>query len=147
LRQKIVPARKLDVADVKRLVDDLDANEFRVRSKAISELRVLGYSAEPLLRHKFKTDTRVEVKLNLQKLIDELSGVQLLRTQRALEVLAAIHDAEATKLLRELAAGAPGNVLTDEAAKRLKRLLPTREPGKYQCLLSIPGGIAAIGRW
>jgi hypothetical protein len=123
LRTKIVPAKKLDPNKVRRMVDDLDADEFQDRQKASTLLKSLGYSVEPHLREMIKGETRPEVKQRLQALIDELNGSAFLRMQRAMQVLETIGSNEAKGLLRELADGVPDNMLTREAAAALKRMV------------------------
>jgi len=70
----------------------------------------------------FQAEWRAEVKDRLKKILDELEGLSFLRIQRALRVLEAINDAEAKKLLAELADGAPESMLTKEAQTVLKRV-------------------------
>ena len=123
LRQKIVPAKKLDAKEVRAMVDGLDSAKFQDRQKASALLKSLGDSVEPLLRQMVEAEKRPEVKQRLQALIDELSGPSFLRIQRAMQVLETIGNDDARQLLRDLADGAPDSMLTKEAASVLKRMV------------------------
>ncbi len=106
LRKKILPAKKPNHEEVKRLVDGLDSNKFQDRNKASALLKSFGYSVEPLLRTLVETENRPEVKERLQKLIDEFSDPELkdpsfLQTRRAIQVLETIGSDDAKQLLRE----------------------------------------------
>lgn len=121
LRKRVTP-EKVDAKEYQRLVDDLNAEEFAKREKASGALKSLAYSAESLLRRSLETEKRPEVKERLQKLIDELEGPSFLRIQRALQVLETIGNADARRLLQELADGVPESMLTKEAVMVLKRM-------------------------
>jgi WD40 repeat protein len=121
LRRKIQPAKKLDSKLVQRTVDLLDSDDFAERQKATQELQSLGYSAEPILRQLLETEKRPEAKQQLQRMIERLSGSEFLRIQRALQVLQTINSAGAKQLLSDLADGAPGSMLTNEATMRVDR--------------------------
>ncbi len=124
LRQRIKPAKKLEIKDVQPTVDMLDSDKFAAREKAAKDLQALEFSAEPILRKLLETEQRPEVKQRLQAALDRLTGHDLVRTRRALDALLTINSADGKRLLRELAAGADGNMLTSEAISRIDRFAP-----------------------
>jgi negative regulator of replication initiation len=124
LRQRIKPTKKLDIKEIQPMVEMLDSDKFAARQKAVKDLQALEYSAEPIVRKLLETEQRPEVKQRLKAVLDRLTGDEFVRTRRALEVLQTINNGAAKELLRELAAGAPGNMLTSEAISRVERLTP-----------------------
>jgi RNA polymerase sigma factor (sigma-70 family) len=121
LRQKIQPAKKLDLKEIQPMVDLLDAEKFAQREKAAKDLQSLGYSVEPILHKLLETEKRPEVKQRLQTILDQL-GSQFVRVRRALQALETINNADSKQLLRELADGASGCMLTNEATSGLDRI-------------------------
>jgi WD40 repeat protein len=124
LRQRIKPAKKLDIKDIQPMVDMLDSDKFGARQKATEDLQALVYSAEPVVRKLLESEQLPEVKQRLKAVLDRLTGDEFVRIRRALDVLQTINNGAAKRLLRELAAGAPGNMLTSEAISRVDRLTP-----------------------
>jgi hypothetical protein len=125
LREKI--GVKVPVADDKRmaqLVDDLDADSFRVRETAEYELIRLGRVAEPAVRAALTKSTALEQRRRLESLIARYEkarneGTPLmeeLRVRRAIQALTWSGDPDTKKLLAEWASGMDGAPLT-EAAK------------------------------
>jgi hypothetical protein len=66
----------------------------------------------------------LEGKRRVEQLIDKMTQVtpERLRTLRAVEALEYARHAETTKLLEELASGAPEGLLTRQAAAAVARL-------------------------
>jgi RNA polymerase sigma factor (sigma-70 family) len=125
LREHLKPAPRGDGERVARLVADLGSCRFATRQKAMSELEKLGAAAESPLREALKKPLTAEVQLRVRNLLDRVdaqAAAARLRLGRALEVLERAGTPEARRLLRALAAGAPGAWLTEEARKALRRV-------------------------
>src|SRR5262249_38723979 len=97
---------RLDESKVKKLIADLDADEFQAREAASKELAKLGRSAESLLRAALAGSPSVEVKGRLERLLEAISEESLTPEQqrdlRAVRVLEQAGTPEARKLLEEL---------------------------------------------
>jgi hypothetical protein len=113
---------------IRRLIRELDSDEFDTRERASTELAHVVDAAESELRAAVRESRSAEVRRRAALLLQGLQGWQYpmsgeaLRSVRAIEVLERIATPEARKLLRDLARGAPGARLTREAAAALKRL-------------------------
>jgi hypothetical protein len=120
-RVKAVPAPDRD--RLARLVKDLDAEEFAVREKATDELAKLGGAAEAALRAALAGQPSAEVKQRVGSLLDKLrsAGPEKVRDSRAVELLEHLGTAEAKDFLKELAGGAGGAWLTEEAKAAVRR--------------------------
>jgi hypothetical protein len=124
LREHLKPAPHGDSERVARLVADLGSGKFATRQKAMSELEKLGEAAEAPLRAALKKPLTAEVQLRVRKLLDRVdaqTAAARLRLGRALEALERAGTPEARRLLRQLAEGAPGAWLTEEARQALRR--------------------------
>jgi RNA polymerase sigma factor (sigma-70 family) len=125
LRAQLKPVPAPDHDRLGRLVKDLDADEFEVRERATEELGKLGGAAEGVLRKALKSKPSAEVKQRVELLLGKLRATSAspdhAREARAMELLVQVEAAEATDLLKELAKGAPGAWLTEEARAALKR--------------------------
>jgi WD40 repeat protein len=127
LRDRLRPVAPLTAADRERfarLLADLDSDAFTAREKAAAELERQGEAVEPLLRRALAGAPGPEVRRRLEKLLGALDAQSpsRLRLLRAVEALEYAGGAEARRLLRELAGGAPGAWLTREAQASLGRL-------------------------
>jgi hypothetical protein len=130
LKDRIPPA-KANVTNevIDRLIEDLASDQFPVRDKAATRLSKLGELAEPRLCKALeqKKDT-LEVRRRLEKLVDSLEAVrfdpppEMLRVLRVLEAVENVGSAEAVALLQTWAEGAPGTLLTREAAEAFQRI-------------------------
>jgi WD40 repeat protein len=128
LSERLRPVPDVDRDRIRRLIRDLDNDEFETRERASTELARVVDAAEVELRAAVRESPSAEVR---RRATLALEGVQrwqypmsgeALRTVRAIEVLERIATPEARKLLRDLAGGAPGARQTREAAAALKRL-------------------------
>lgn len=121
LRPTVVP----DADQVAALVRDLDSPQFAVRERAAGRLAALGPGVEGSLRRVLAGDLSTEARDRIEKVLAEIAPPdQRLRLGRMLELLERTGDAEARRLLAELAAGADGAWLTREAKAGLGRLSP-----------------------
>jgi hypothetical protein len=122
LRKHIKPAPLPDDR-ITRLVQDLGGSSFDVRERAMKELARLGAKAEDALRAALLNGSDLEVRRRAEALLKPFADNRLAaRERRCLAVIEQVASAEAQKLLRELARGAPGARLTIEAKAILERL-------------------------
>jgi RNA polymerase sigma factor (sigma-70 family) len=111
-----------------RAVADLQDEDFKVRERALEELRRFGGEAIPPLRElqRTATDPRLQARLRAFLTMAEVDGVtppaEVPRELRAVRVLEKIGTPEARQLLEELAKGAPSARLTVAAKAALERL-------------------------
>jgi RNA polymerase sigma factor (sigma-70 family) len=125
LRGRLRPAAALPADELQRLVQDLDSAEFQRREEASRRLSQFGEDAEPTLRQALANKPSAEVRRRLQRLLNgprQVPAPDLLRSLRALQVLEAVGDQPARRLLGKLAEGAPSSRLTREARAALERL-------------------------
>jgi RNA polymerase sigma factor (sigma-70 family) len=132
LSARLHPAKAADPQRLRRLLVDLESEEFTVREKAQEGLAKLGDLAEPALRQTLENKPTLEVRRRVQALLERLRGPvtrpELLQALRAVAVLEDIGTSEARRLLEQLANGAPEARLTVEAKASLQRL--KRRAGK-----------------
>jgi WD40 repeat protein len=134
LRGRLAAVPKVEEARVRRLVADLDADDFATREKATKELASLGEAAAPALRQALKDKPNAEVRKRATALLEKIETVReeerkgrahpAVRMLRAVEVLERAGTPEAAKVLGELADGDPTARLTTEAQAALQRLEP-----------------------
>jgi hypothetical protein len=126
LKQHLRPAEPADAQRLRRLLADLESEQFAVREKAQTELQELGDLAEPALRQALEGKPSLELRRRVQAVLEHLRGPvtqpEMLRSLRAVAVLEDIATPEARRLLEELAAGAAEARLTREAKAALRRL-------------------------
>lgn len=126
LRDLLKPVAPADAARLKRLIADLDDDDFGVREKATTELEQVGEQAGPALRKALEGKPSAELKRRVEFLLDQQMSTsaspERLRQMRALEALEHMDAPEARELLERLAKGAPEAWLTKEAKAALKRL-------------------------
>jgi RNA polymerase sigma factor (sigma-70 family) len=123
LRERLRPAAPAG-AEVRRLIADLDAADFRRREAASARLAALGEQAEEALQEARKRSTSVEQRRRIELLLAEpglVRSPELRRQVRAVEVLERVGGAEARRVLEALAGGAPEARLTQEAKAALAR--------------------------
>jgi WD40 repeat protein len=126
LQQHLAAVAAPDAAELKRLLADLDANQFKVREQATQALAKLHDRARPSLEEVLRGKPALELRKRVEQLLQHLDGPVTLpeerRGLRAVEVLEQIGTAEARQLLTALAKGLPEARLTQEAKASLKRL-------------------------
>jgi hypothetical protein len=131
LRATLKPVAAGDGKRIARLIKELDADDFDTREKASAELEKVGESAALALRKALEGTPSAEVRGRITRLLDSFGGkvvsADVVRRERALEVLEHMGGAEARALLEELAKGAPEAALTREAKAALARLRPDAE--------------------
>jgi hypothetical protein len=111
-----------DVARIRRLIADLDSEEFATREAASKELRRLGHQAEGELLATAATGPPLEQRARIEELLRSLRAFpqppELLRSLRAVAALEHIGDAEAKALLQEVGKGSGRAALEAQAALR-----------------------------
>jgi hypothetical protein len=126
LRAHLKPVAPADAEKVRRLIADLDSDDFEQRERAGAELARLGESARAQVRKSLADRPSAEARKRLEELLTRtpksLPTGEALRQARALEVLELIGTPEARQALEALAKGAGEARLTDEAAAALGRL-------------------------
>jgi WD40 repeat protein len=125
LRDRLKPAAGPDAERVAKLIADLDAAAYAVRTRAEKELRRLGDQVAPALREALEANPSLELRRRLEGLLDGMNGPpagEQLRQLRALEVLERVGTPGAAEVLTALAAGAAGAPTTVEARAALDRL-------------------------
>jgi RNA polymerase sigma factor (sigma-70 family) len=126
LRERMRPSKATaDAAQVRRLVEQLDSEDFQQREAASRELAAMGGSVEEALQGALRTAGSAEARRRLKDLLDRLQGgptADELRQLRAVHALELCGTAEARQLLQGLAGGASGARLTRDARAALERL-------------------------
>jgi WD40 repeat protein len=118
--------KAVDEKKIAKLLEDLDADEFKTRRTAFMELAALGGFAENSLRQALAKKPNLEKHRRLEELLrmlndDRVAGEHL-RALRCVEVLEMIDTAEARRVVQTLAAGAPEAELTRVAKGALRRM-------------------------
>jgi predicted NACHT family NTPase len=130
LHQRLTPIAKVDPDQVKKLIAQLDSDQFALREQAAKELEKLGEAASAACRNALEGDPSPELRRRLKKLLGQMwsPSPEQLRSLRALEALELAGTLEARQLLQKIADGAPEARLTREAKAALERLArdPTR---------------------
>jgi hypothetical protein len=121
-RLRSVPA--FDAGRVRRLVADLDHDDFDSRERATRDLEGYAELAEPYLREALAGDASLEVRRRAEGLLDNLGpgAPTRLRRSRAVAALEYAGTPEAQRVLAELAGGEERARLTREARAALDRL-------------------------
>jgi HEAT repeat protein len=130
LNDRLRPAQPPDPERLRRLLADLDSDEFDVREAAARGLAELGEQAAPALRKSREAAPSAEVRRRLEGLLADavLAGRRPVRSPETLRALRAVHvleqvgTPEARHVLERLAQGAPEARITTEARATLERL-------------------------
>jgi hypothetical protein len=131
VRERVRRVPRRDAAYLAGLVAKLDATSFRTRRAAREELDVLGEQAVAVLRKVVREPSVSEhARKEMREILSDLEGLaspspHRLRQLRALALLAQLqNDNKARQLLGDLAKGAPGVWLTEQAATVLRSTSP-----------------------
>jgi WD40 repeat protein len=134
LRERLQPIQAADPQRLRRLLADLDSEQFAAREKARGELAELGELAEPALRQILADKPSLEARRLIQALLDNLRAPvtrpALLQSLRAVALLEDLGTLPARELLEELTKGAPEARLTREAKAALQRLTSRKLPDR-----------------
>jgi hypothetical protein len=123
LRKHVAPAPKEDTDRIAALVQDLTKGDYNARKKAVGALRKIGAPAVPALQKLPQMGVYDELAQRLAMEFSNLPAApEQQRATRAVAVLERVANADARKLLEELAAGADGAPLTAAAKAALGRM-------------------------
>ncbi|MBI3410213.1 MAG: WD40 repeat domain-containing protein [Planctomycetes bacterium] len=126
LDKNLGPVKPADVIRIEPLIEDLNSDQFAVRSQATRALEKLGVLAEDDLQRALKKDLPLETQRRIETLLFRPVGLckdpEHLRAIRAVEVLERIGNDGARALLKHWAQGAPSAGLTRQAKESLDRL-------------------------
>jgi WD40 repeat protein len=125
LAKQLRPVTAPDPEQVRRLLADLDSDEFRVREAAARALSNFGEQIQPALQRVLQGEPSAELRKQAERLLEASSGpppAPTLRVLRTVRVLEGTGTAEARRALENLAAGDPQARVTREATKALERL-------------------------
>jgi RNA polymerase sigma factor (sigma-70 family) len=126
LRGLLKPITRPNADLFRRLIDELDSNEFEKRETAEKQLQQLGEPIIGYIEKELQLNSSAEVRRRLATLREQLTQSQpaphQLQALRAIQVLEIVGTADARSLLQAVAEGAPGARLTEEAKVALARL-------------------------
>jgi RNA polymerase sigma factor (sigma-70 family) len=111
----------------RKLIADLDSDDFERRQSAERQLQEFGERAAPALYAALKTNLALEARRRIEKLLEAQKGSspvegERLRKLRAVQVLEAIGTPDARFVLETLVRGVPDARLTRAAHAALRRL-------------------------
>ncbi len=108
---------------LRRLLADLNSDDFDERQRASGALAEVGAEAEPLLRRVLTEELDLEVRRRVEVAFNNPRMTQPtpagLRRARVVQILERIGSPAASRLLRTLAEGQPDLILTQEARAAL----------------------------
>jgi WD40 repeat protein len=134
LRGRLAPAAPFDPGRLPKVLAKLDSKSFKERERAAGSLLELdpprSALEEVLTANKVSPEVRRRLKDLLGRLADPVAWPERRRAWRALQVLEQIGTPPARALLGELARGAPGAHLTEQARHALRRLTLLRAAGR-----------------
>jgi WD40 repeat protein len=122
------------IARLRRLVADLDADDFDVRRRASQELERAGCLAEAVVRSALAKPGSLELTQRLERLLPRLEKERgpRLRFLRAVEVLERVGSPAALRVLDRLVAGDPEALETQDVRRARDRVVhrgSARSPG------------------
>jgi hypothetical protein len=125
LKERLHAVPPPEPARLRRLLADLDHDQFAVRERATHELEEIGRAVRPLLLEALQDPDSLERRRRAQHLLAVLEGPlpsERLRVLRAIEVLEHVASPEARAVLQGLAQGAASATETEHAQAALQRL-------------------------
>jgi WD40 repeat protein len=129
LRGLMRPVTEEECRPVRRLLADLDSDEFQTRQKAQDGLSRLHVEWLPLFEAVLEARPSLEVKRRVEVLLRKQRyawSPEMLRRLRAVQVLERIGSAEAERLLEALERGLAWSCLTRDARAARERLAQRR---------------------
>jgi RNA polymerase sigma factor (sigma-70 family) len=124
LRERLKPVAPADPRRVRELLAALDNDQFAERRRAVAELEKLADRCRPALRQALGKSPSAQARQSLRQILGQMKteAPEQLRLVRAVEVLEWLATPEARRLLDELAGGAAGAALTQQAIPARDRL-------------------------
>jgi hypothetical protein len=132
LREKVKPVPAPDEWRVKKLIADLDSDDFETRDRATKDLEALGEAILGPCEAVLGANPSAEARRRLGSLRDKFADAwrkpspERLRVIRALEALEMCGTPDARDVLAALAKGAAGACVTEQAKAALRRF--ARQP-------------------
>jgi WD40 repeat protein len=127
VRKRLQPAPQPDVLRIRRLLRELDSEQFLTRQEAGEAIERLGEVTRPALEKLLAEKPSLEVRRRAEELLARVAGwpvtsPERLQVLRSVEVLERIGTPDARRLLETLARGAVDAELTREAKAAVDRL-------------------------
>ena len=122
LHDKIKPDIKVDQAEFKQILEELDSDTYTVRVKAREKLAQVAPGIWPVVRDAVKDAKSSEVRDALEAVLIKVAPPTAGQETRAVMALERIGSEEAVKLLRTFAGVADNPNLSGAAKKALERL-------------------------
>lgn len=125
LDKRLLTIGSVKAAVIQGFLQELDDDRFEVRDRAKQRLAELGELARTALSLALAQNPSAEARKQLQELLGALEGPPVgdrLRLLRAVEILETIGSPESRLVLKRLADGDPGHLLTRQAKAALDRL-------------------------
>jgi RNA polymerase sigma factor (sigma-70 family) len=124
-RERLKPATEPPLEPIRKLIADLDSQQFARRNAAKKELVALDEQAAPALCAALQGAISEEQRRRIEQMLSALEIVrspERLRHLRALEVLERIGTPDAERVIRSLATGLPEARVTRDAKATVERL-------------------------
>lgn len=126
LRERLQAAKAPPADELRRLIADLDSDQFKVREAATKRLIELDDLALAAIRAAVAAKPSLEMQRRLEKILTDYSGLvktaEGRRQHRAVRVLGMLASTDAREVLALLAKGAQSARTTQEAQATLQRL-------------------------
>jgi WD40 repeat protein len=146
--KQLRPAKPVTGVEVNKVIQQLDAKNYRERERAAADLIAIGRRALPFVREAKLTSE--EGVARLATLVRDLSAGMTpneLRYVRSIELLGQIDTPAARELVKILSTGDPADVLTEEAKKQVELMTPrpaipaTKRPVRKVRSLTTPDAV------
>lgn len=125
LKEHLRAAAAPDREKIGRFIADLDSDEPAARARASRELERIGSPAIPFLKKSLADRPSLEVRRRIEDLLERSESktvsAEIIRAQRAIQLLEALEASEAVRLLEQLAEGAADEPITGSAKAALQR--------------------------
>lgn len=128
IRERYPPIGPFTKDELREMVANLDAEDGKVRRKAVADVKKLGSIMEPYLTDALKDKPTLEMKHRCESLLKEMKVTVATEKRRAiwamqlLEVLHYFGNSEAQSVLEAHARGHSGAYSTEEAKGALRRI-------------------------
>lgn len=131
LQKHLHSVPRIEAERLRRLIADLDGDDFKQREEASRRLAKRGSEIEPVLRKAVQNNPSAELRRRVEALLRSLTcqtemTSDALRQLRAIQILEQIGSPEARKILQALAEGASAAPGTRDAKSALHRMTRNR---------------------
>jgi RNA polymerase sigma factor (sigma-70 family) len=132
LAQKLREAPSIDAARMRKLVAELDGDDFDARQAAQKQLEAVGKHAEPALRQALTQRPSVELRRRIEGILGKrevpTASPDVLQVLRGIEVLEHIGSPEARRALEQFAEQTADDYFRHEARAAIERLARCAAP-------------------